>query len=103
MIAASPQEAAHFLRMAAEWLARLHNRKLQITPPDEFLTSETKRLEFYLSAFYEVKHPHARRAQEIMDTVIETESALYHDHPDRMVQGHGDFHPKNIFIGQDNT
>ena len=103
MIAASPQEAAHFLRMAAEWLARLHNCKLQITSPDEFLTSETKRLEFYLSAFYEIKHPHARRAQEIMDTVIETESALYHDHPDRMVQGHGDFHPKNIFIGQDNS
>ncbi|MGZ3524185.1 MAG: phosphotransferase, partial [Thermodesulfobacteriota bacterium] len=33
--------------------------------------------------------------------VLEFETSRYGDHPEELIQGHGDFHPKNIFIGQD--
>ncbi len=102
VIRSSPQEARSYLRMAAEWLARLHHLGLQITPPEEFLHVEPTSLAFYLSAFYERDHPHTRRAEEIMNTVLATENVLYRDHPGKLVQCHGDYHPKNIFVGRDN-
>jgi hypothetical protein len=37
-----------------------------------------------------------------METALKMERDLYLDHPERLVQGHGDYHPKNIFIGRDN-
>jgi thiamine kinase-like enzyme/predicted metal-dependent phosphoesterase TrpH len=98
---AEPAEAADYLEMTAEWLARLHNCRLRITPPEEFFSDEPLRLERYMSAFYKIKHRHTRKAQEIMDKVIEAENSLYCTHQEKLIQGHGDFHPKNIFIGQD--
>ncbi len=97
----NPEEARLYLRMAAEWLARLHNARLRISPVGEFMHQEPNRLEYYVSGFYRTGHPHARRAQEIMDTVIKMESSRYCSDPERMVQGHGDYHPRNIFIGRD--
>ncbi len=101
IVEAKPKEARKYLDMAAEWLARLHNLRLQIVPPEEFFSDERRRLELYLSAFYKTGHRHTRKAQEIMDRIIEFETSLYLNHPEKLVQGHGDFHPKNIFIGQD--
>ncbi len=101
LVGADPHEAGNYLEMAAEWLARLHNCRLQIVPPEAFLANERHRLELYLSGFYRTGHRHTRKAQEIMDRVFEFETSLYANHPERLVQGHGDFHPKNIFIGQD--
>ncbi len=101
LVEAEPREAENFLEMAAEWLARLHNCRLRITPPEEFFSNEPLRLERYLSAFYRINHRHTRKAQEIMDRVIEAEISLYCEHLEKLIQGHGDFHPKNIFIGQD--
>ncbi len=103
LLYAAPGEATLYLRMTAEWLARLHNMKLQITPPDEFIRDEPLRLERYISAFHKMNSAHTRRAEEIMNTVLETEASLFCRHPERMVQGHGDFHPKNILIGRDNA
>ncbi|OGW33864.1 MAG: phosphotransferase [Nitrospirae bacterium GWD2_57_9] len=96
-------DARLYLRMAAEWLARLHNARLQVTPPGEYLRQEPNTLEHYLTAFYRTGNPHARRAQEIMDAVIGMETDLYCAQAGRMVQGHGDYHPKNIFIGRDRS
>jgi hypothetical protein len=101
LVEAGPQEARNHLEMAAEWLARLHNLRLHIAPPQEFFSDERRRLELYLSAFYRTGHRHTRKAQEIMDRIIEFETSLYSEKPEKMIQGHGDFHPKNIFIGQD--
>ena len=101
LVESGREDARRYLEMTAEWLAKLHNLRLQVTPPDHFLRTEPDHLAFYLSAFYESSHPHTRRAQEIMDIVTATEAALYGNHPEKMVQGHGDFHPKNIFIGRD--
>ncbi|HSB30562.1 MAG TPA: phosphotransferase [Candidatus Sulfobium mesophilum] len=101
LVEASPREARQHLEMAAEWLTRLHNCRLQIVPPEEFFSDERQRLERYISAFYRTNHRHTRKAQEIMDRVIDFETSSFCDHPEKLVQGHGDFHPKNIFIGQD--
>jgi 3',5'-nucleoside bisphosphate phosphatase len=101
MVTADVKEARHCLKLAAQWLARLHNCRLQATPPSLWLENEPKRLTRYLSALYRMNHPHTRKAQEIMDAVLDTEGALYASHPEKLIQGHGDYHPKNIFIGQD--
>ena len=101
LVEADSREAKDHLEMAAEWLARLHNCRLQIAPPEEFFSDEKRRLELYLSGFNNTGHRHTRKAQEIMDKVFEFETSFYGNHPEKLVQGHGDFHPKNIFIGQD--
>ena len=101
LLDASADDAAAYLEMAAEWLARLHNLGLRIMPPDDFLRDEAVRLEHYLSAFHKMNHSHTRRAEEIMNMIVEAEAALFCRHPERMVQGHGDFHLKNILIGRD--
>ncbi|NJD63249.1 MAG: phosphotransferase [Deltaproteobacteria bacterium] len=101
LVESDPREARNHLEMAAEWLARLHNRRLQIVPPEAFFLDEKRRLKLYLSAFYRNDHRLTRKAQEIMDMVVEFETIYYGRDPERLVQGHGDFHPKNIFIGQD--
>jgi 3',5'-nucleoside bisphosphate phosphatase len=103
LVEADPREARNHLELAAEWLARLHNCRLQIAPPEEFFSDERRRLDLYLSGFYRTGHRHTRRAQEIMDRVLEFETSLYGKHPEKLVQGHGDFHPKNIFVGQDSS
>jgi 3',5'-nucleoside bisphosphate phosphatase len=101
LVEAEPREARNHLEMAAEWLAHLHNCRLHIAPPEEFFSDERRRLELYMSAFYRTEHRHTRKAQEIMDSVVEFETSFYRKHPEKLVQGHGDFHPKNIFIGED--
>jgi hypothetical protein len=99
LVEARPETAPEYLKLTARWLARLHNASLHISQPGEFLNDEYSRLERYLSGFYQTSHPHTRRAQEIMDTILATEGELYRHRRDRFVQGHGDFHPKNIYIG----
>ncbi len=101
LVEADPRESRHYLEMAAEWLARLHNLRLQIVPPEEFFSDERRRLELYLSAFYRTGNRHTRKAQEIMDRVIDFETSSYCQQHEKLIQGHGDYHPKNIFIGQD--
>jgi thiamine kinase-like enzyme len=103
LVESDPREAGKHLEMAAEWLARLHNCRLQIVPPEAFFLDEKRRLKLYLSAFYRTGHRLTRKAQEIMDMVVEFERTTYGRDPGRLVQGHGDFHPKNIFIGQDSA
>ncbi len=56
----------------------------------------------YLARFEQARHPHTRRAREMKDAVARAEGDLYGANPERLVQGHGDYHPKNIYIGQDN-
>jgi 3',5'-nucleoside bisphosphate phosphatase len=95
-------DARMFVQLSAQWLARLHNQRLRISPSDEFLKEEQRRLARYLARFENIEHAHVRRAREIMEAVQRAELSLYRDHPERLVQGHGDYHPKNIYIGQDN-
>jgi 3',5'-nucleoside bisphosphate phosphatase len=102
LLEAERGQARRYLKMAAQWLARLHNCRLQVTPPAAWLENEPKRLERYVSALSRMNHPHTRKGEEIMNFVLEAERNLYLNRPDMLVQGHGDFHLKNILIGLDN-
>lgn len=101
LLSASREDGLRYVRMAARWLAKLHACRLSLTPADEFLAREPDRLEKYLERFTAIKHPQARRAEEILATIHREEKRRYADNPEYLVQGHGDFHPKNILIGQD--
>lgn len=101
VLTASREDGRRYVRMAARWLARLHACRLRVTPPEEFLEKEKERLARYLERFTSISHPHAARAGEILGVIAEEEERRYGGKPEHLVQGHGDFHPKNVFIGQD--
>ena len=102
LIGSGMEDAKLFVQLSAQWLARLHNQRLKITPPTEFLEKEQERLARYVERFEKIQHPHTRRAWETMEAVRKAEIALYENYPEQLVQGHGDYHLKNIYIGQDN-
>ncbi|MGE5752530.1 MAG: phosphotransferase, partial [Deltaproteobacteria bacterium] len=77
LVESEPREARNHLEMAAEWLARLHNCRLQIVPPEAFFMDERRRLKLYLSAFYRNGHRLTRKAQEIMDMIVAFETSRY--------------------------
>jgi predicted metal-dependent phosphoesterase TrpH len=101
LIQAHPDNMRYYVQLAAQWLAKLHSCRLQITPPEEFLQKEESRLNKYVERFQNIRHPHTHRAQEVMEAVRKAEFSLFQEYPERLVQGHGDYHPKNIYIGQD--
>lgn len=101
LLSSSRDDDRLYLRMAAHWLARLHSSRLRITPAEEFSAREPERLERYLERFTAIGHRHALRAEEIVRAVQREESRRYRNNPDILVQGHGDFHPKNVIIGRD--
>ena len=49
----------------------------------------------------ETRNRYLDRVREIKDQVLEREDELIHSRPEILVQGHGDFHPRNIFIGRE--
>ena len=103
LISASSPDRADFLQMAGRWLARLHNCRLVVTSPDEFLPKESERLIRYLDHFTESGNPHAAKLAEIIDRVRAEEEQIAARQHTLFVQGHGDYHPKNIFIGLDSS
>lgn len=99
--AADVEDGREYIVLAAEWLARLHGCHLRITPEDEFLRKEAVRLQRYLERFSEVGHRLTRKAREIIEAIKTQELRIIQADGTLLVQGHGDFHPKNIYIGQD--
>jgi hypothetical protein len=89
------------LELSATWLARLHNLGLEITSPEEFFEGERTRLARYVQGLDETDHPRVERVREAKERVLAEELRRYQGHPERLVQGHGDFHLKNILVGQD--
>lgn len=98
VVATGTRKAKEFVRLSANWLAKLHNQRLRITPIDEFGTIEHEKISKYVSHFEEVQHPHTKRAREIMEALWSAEQEIIRDQTDLFVQGHGDYHPKNILI-----
>lgn len=103
LLHAKPSVRRRHLRQAAGWLAHLHNQRLRLTSENDFLEKEPDRLGRYLSILTKVGHRHADRIAEIRDRVLELERRWYQGRPDLLVQGHGDYHPKNIFICRDDA
>jgi hypothetical protein len=95
---ANPERAKAYVRLSAEWLARLHALRLQITPPGEFLEVEKRRLDAYVAHFAGIDHRFTPRIMECADTIRTAEAALFERYPEKLFQGHGDYQPKNIYI-----
>ncbi|HWI40508.1 MAG TPA: phosphotransferase, partial [Verrucomicrobiae bacterium] len=89
------------LRLAGGWLARLHAARLVVTPPGMFLPVEEKRLARYVEYFREARHRHTPKAAALCGQLAEEERLLVEEGRPLMVQGHGDFHPKNLILGSD--
>jgi hypothetical protein len=100
LIAASTEDGRWYLELAGRWLARLHKAALAVTAADEFKQREEGRIRNYLARFEKINHRHTARARQIAETIIAAEQDCSCV-DDCLVQGHGDFHPKNIMIGQD--
>jgi hypothetical protein len=103
LVRSDMEDNRFFVQLSARWLARLHNLRLQISPPGEFLEREHKRLSRYVERFEEIRHRHTRRVRETAEAVGSAETTLFENQPERLVQGHGDYHPKNIYLGRDNA
>ncbi|MFO7444712.1 MAG: phosphotransferase [Ignavibacteriaceae bacterium] len=101
LLNANEEKAKEYIKMAAGWLAKLHNLQLKVTPDDEFLKIEKERLEYYLSGMYTHNHSHTKRAQDVLDEVWENEVEIFNSYPEILVQSHGDFHLKNIVVSID--
>lgn len=101
LVAVPRDEGRELVEMAATWLARLHGLGLRVTPVDELRDKETRRIERYVRRFAETGSPHAARVADIAAEVRCREAEILDRGPETLVQGHGDFHPKNVIVGQD--
>lgn len=95
------QKAQEALKLAARWLAKLHNLQLKVTSAEDYCTIEPERINWYVKGLHERDNPHRHRAQEICDYVLQTELELIRSNPQWVVQSHGDFHLKNILYHDD--
>ncbi len=100
LLAASHSDARWYLELTGRWLGRLHKSALSVTAPDEFMQREEGRIRNYLSRFENINHRHTGRARQIAEAIIDAEKENFQC-SDTLLQGHGDFHPKNVMIGQD--
>lgn len=101
LLGATPADGRLFLQLAARWLARLHQCRLRVTPLGDFWEREPERVGRYVERFQAIDHPHTRRAEALGEMLLEQEGVLVAARESEFVQGHGDFHPKNILLGQD--
>jgi len=98
---ATATEAEQCFRLSAQWLAKMHGLRLRITTAEEFLSEEQRRLERELARFAKDNHPYTGKVTEIIGAVQAAELELVHKEKGVLIQGHGDYHPKNIIIGHD--
>lgn len=103
LIASNYKDGRKFIELSARWLARLHNCRLCITPVSDFIEKEKERLKGYVERFTKASHPHTRKAEAIAEETLLQIEQIDNESRDSFIQGHGDYHPKNIIIGQDNT
>jgi hypothetical protein len=90
-----------YFLLAARWLARLHALKLREGNPDETVARGKKKYFSYRESFRRVGNPYLKTAEAILDAVSRGEKEIGEKGAGRFVLVHGDYHPKNIIIGQD--
>ncbi|MBT0666147.1 phosphotransferase [Geobacter pelophilus] len=101
LVSSPADDWQEYYELAARWLARLHSLQARLTPADEFLPREEQRLARYLGRFTDTGHKHARKVSDLVERVLAEERLLLAGGSGILLQGHGDYHPKNVFIGQD--
>ncbi len=102
MLLAVPRaEGRRLIEDVAVWLARFHGTPHSIAMPETFQHSEERRIQNYMKRFVRSRHPHSGRAAALAKTILEAEKRIADFDEEAFVLGHGDFHPKNILVGQD--
>ena len=96
-----PFTGKKYYRMAAKWLAKLHLTEQKNFNRSDTAKREHKRLSSYRHAFEKVNSPFLDTALQLIDFVELQEKTLLNRTPMYSVLNHGDYHPKNIIIGQD--
>lgn len=97
----SPRVGARYYRMAARWLGRLHRERVRVGEPERTRKKERRRFQAYLARFRNAGHPGRERFRKLLEWTAAREEELFERAEESFVQVHGDYHPKNIIIGQD--
>ena len=90
-----------YFKLAARWLARFHNKALQQSDVEGAMKKERKRFDSYLNSFKRANSPYLKKIEPIINFVREHEEDIYSGRKNSFILNHGDYHPKNIIIGQD--
>jgi hypothetical protein len=99
----SRQTGIKYIEMAAAWLARMHNIGPASGKSEDTRDKELKRFDNYKRSFVETGNPCKDGALKLIEAVRSEEERLFEEEEKNFVDLHGDFHPKNIIIGQDNA
>ncbi|MDD5132538.1 MAG: phosphotransferase, partial [bacterium] len=96
-----PAIGSVYFKLSAEWLAKLHSLKLVTEGYENTLEREEHRAKNYLKSFQSTGNPYRSEAEKYIDFVLDKERGLFPGDLSRLVLCHGDYHPRNIIIGQD--
>ncbi|MCX5692449.1 MAG: phosphotransferase [Candidatus Omnitrophica bacterium] len=90
-----------YFKLAAGWLARFHNKGIREGDAESVIKKERKRFDSYLDSFTRSKSPYLKKIEPVINYVKEQEEEIYLKRRELFILNHGDYHPKNIIIGQD--
>nr|MBU1328062.1 phosphotransferase [Candidatus Omnitrophota bacterium] len=91
----------NYFRLAAQWLARFHNKNIKYGDIEGAIKKERKRFDSYLNSFVRTNNPYLKKIEPVINLVKDKEEEMYLKARDSFILNHGDYHPKNIIIGQD--
>lgn len=97
----SPDVGRSYFILAARWLAVLHKKRMRISGADYTVKRERKRFAYYRRAFESTGNRYLNEAKKLLSFIRDFEENLFGPETDSFIQIHGDYHPKNIIIGQD--
>lgn len=95
----SPEVAQVYLQQAARWLAAMH----ALPPATQMVHSdrETQKLMNYLARFQQTGSPYVDQATRLVHRILSSLAKIEQQYADSLVLCHGDYHPKNVIVGQD--
>jgi predicted metal-dependent phosphoesterase TrpH/thiamine kinase-like enzyme len=101
LIQVRPVTAQKYFTLAAQWLARLHKEKIGFSDIETTTKMEKRRFSSYLNAFVSTNNPYVYDAKRLIHAIKTFEEGLFENESNSFILVHGDYHPKNVIIGQD--
>jgi tRNA A-37 threonylcarbamoyl transferase component Bud32 len=97
----SPAVGRGYIELAGRWLAKMHAIKPETTDTEPSFARERRRFQSYLESFRAMPALYEDCLKDFVDFVRMREEAYFVPGKAVFVHNHGDYHPKNIIIGQD--
>lgn len=101
LVQVGPEVGDGYFTLAARWIARLHKNRITLGSRLQTGDREHGRFDSYLRAFKSTGSPFLEEARMLLDAVAAYEEGLWEDASQELVLVHGDYHPRNVIIGQD--